>query len=83
MQARLQVFQHMIKERSAITAADVYAKLTCPSENIYSDIKHVIRKELFSYIPPFKAALMSLGLNYSVLKKSLYLQKKAEIMILL
>lgn len=75
--ARLQVFQHMIKERSAITAADVYAKLTCPSENIYSDVKHVIRKELFSYLPPFKAALMSLGLNYSVFEKIIASAKKS------
>lgn len=75
--ARLQVFQHMIKERSAITAADVYAKLICPSENVYSDIKHVIRKELFSYLPPFKAALMSLGLNYSVFEKIIVSAKKS------
>ena len=75
--ARLQVFQHMIKERSAITATDVYAKLTCPSENIYSDIRHVIRKELFSYLPPFKAALMSLGLNYSVFEKIIVSAKKS------
>lgn len=67
--ARLQVFQHMLENHSAITAADVYAKLASADENIYSDIKHVIRKELFSYLPPFKAALMSLGLNYSIFEK--------------
>lgn len=75
--ARLQVFQHMIENHSPITAADVYAKLAAGGENIYSDIKHVIRKELFSYLPPFKAALMSLGLNYTVFKKIVLSAKKS------
>lgn len=66
--ARLQVFQHMLENHSPISAADVYAKLAS-TENAYSDIKHIIRKELFSYVPPFKAALMSLGLSYSVFEK--------------
>jgi len=75
--AYLQVFQHMLENHSSITAADVYAKLVSADENIYSDIKHVIRKELFSYIPPFRAALMSLGLNYSVFEKIIASAKKS------
>lgn len=75
--ARLQVFQHMLENHSAITAAEVYAKLATATENIYSDIKHVIRKELFSYLPPFKAALMSLGINYSVYEKIIVSAKKS------
>lgn len=75
--ARLQVFQHMLENHSAITAVDVYAKLAAATDNIYGDIKHVIRKELFSYLPPFKAALMSLGLNYSVFEKIIISAKKS------
>lgn len=75
--ARLQVFQYMLENHSAITAADVYAKLAHAGENIYLDIKHVIRKELFSYLPPFKAALMSLGLNYSIFEKIIVSAKKS------
>ncbi len=75
--ARLQVFQHMLENHSAITVADVYAKLASAGENIYSEIKHVIRKEIFSYLPPFKAALMSLGLNYSVFSKIITSAKKS------
>lgn len=75
--ARLQVFQHMLENHSAITAADVYAKLAVADEDIYSSIKHVIRKELFSYIPPFKAALMSLGLKYSVFEKIILSAKRS------
>lgn len=75
--ARLQVFHHMLENHSAITAADVYTKLSTPTDNIYSEIKHVIRKELFSYLPPFKAALMSLGLKYSVYERIIVSAKKS------
>lgn len=75
--ARLQVFQHMLDNHSAISAADVYAKLSAANDGIYSEIKHVIRKELFSYLPPFKAALMSLGLDYSVFAKIITSAKKS------
>ncbi|MGM9603392.1 MAG: AAA family ATPase [Faecousia sp.] len=65
--SRLQSFQHMLENSAPITAADVYAKLSGDNmENAYVDVKHVIRRELFNYLPPFKAALMSLGLRYSV-----------------
>lgn len=65
--ARLQTFQNMLENETPVTAADVYAKLRSENlEKVYEDIKHVLRKELFYYLPPFKAALMSLGLRYSV-----------------
>lgn len=75
--ARLQVFQHMLENPSAITAADVYTKLSASTDSIYENIKHVIRKELFSYLPPFKAALMSLGLPYSVFERIIISAKKS------
>ena len=75
--ARLQVFQHMLENHSAISAADAYTKLAAADDGIYSQIKHVIRKELFSYLPPFKAALMSLGLDYSVFAKIIASAKKS------
>lgn len=75
--AHLQVFQHLLENNSPIDAADVYAKLALATDNLYSDIKHVIRKELFSYLPPFKAAPMSLGLNYSIFEKIILSAKKS------
>lgn len=75
--ARLQVFQHMLENHSSVSAADVYAKLAVAGENVYYDIKHVIRKELFSYLPPFKAALMSLGFDYSAFIKIILSAKKS------
>jgi len=67
----------MLDNYSSITALDVYAKLNSNSDNVYSDIKHVVRKEGFSYLPPFKAAIMSLGLNYSVYERIISSAKKS------
>lgn len=75
--SRLQVFQHMLGNHSAISAAEVYAKLTSAGDNIYSEIKHVIRKESFHYLPPFKASLMSIGLEYYVFGKIAASAKKS------
>ncbi len=75
--ARLQVFQQMFENHSSITATDVYARLSI-TKNAYSEIKHTIRKEMFSYVPPFKAALMSLGLDYSVFAKIIVSAKKSR-----
>lgn len=74
---RLQTFQYMLNNHTAVTDAVVYSKLSAAAENIYSEIKHVIRKEVFSYLPPFKAALMSLGLSYSVYEKIITSAKKS------
>lgn len=63
---RIQSFQRLLDNQSAITAADVYAKLANPADNAYNEVKHVIRQELFHYLPPFSASLMSLGLHYSI-----------------
>lgn len=67
--SRLQTFQHMLANHTSISTADVYTKLSMKIDNIYSEIKHVIRKEEFSYLPPFKGALMSLGIEYSVFER--------------
>lgn len=74
---RLQSFQYMLDNKSPITNGEVYAKLTSNSNDVYQEIKHVIRKEMFYYLPPFKASLMSLGLNYSVYEKVVLSAKKS------
>lgn len=76
-ESSLQTFQYYLENDSCISATDVYAKLTMAGENIYQEIKHVIRKEKFSYLPPFKAALMSLGLKKSVYSKIALSAKKS------
>lgn len=75
--ARLQTFQCRIENQTPITSNDVYAKLSSPSETLYSDIKHTIRHEEFFYLPPFKAAIMSLGIEYSIYYKIACSAKKS------
>lgn len=76
--ARLQTFQCRLENQTPITAADVYAKLASADEDIYQQIKHVIRQEMFFYLPPFKAATMSLGINYAVFAKIISAAKKSR-----
>ncbi|MCA1054924.1 AAA family ATPase [Rossellomorea aquimaris] len=63
---RLQYFQRVLKNQSAITSSEVYLKLATADDHIYPEIEHVIMREDFHYLPPFKASLMSLGLPYSI-----------------
>lgn len=67
--ARLQTFQYWMEDRSVISAPDIYMRLADPKPSVYQEIRHAVRREEFSYLPPFKAPLMSLGLHYSVFRK--------------
>lgn len=73
----LQSFQHILENQSPITSATVYSKLSGSDTLDYNDIKYVIRKEIFYYLPPFKTALMSLGLKYSLFEKIIASAKKS------
>lgn len=62
----LQVFQWFMDNQSPIGAAEIYARMNTLDDKLYQDIKHVIRKEGFHYIPPFKASLVAIGMTYSI-----------------
>lgn len=66
--SRLQSCQTMFSNLNSIAATDIYANLTT-GDNMYANIKAAIQNEGFSYIPPFKAALMSLGIDYTIFKE--------------
>lgn len=66
---RMQTFQHMLGNVTPILENDVYTKLSDSSDIVYDDIRHVVRREAFAYLPPFKAALTSLGISYSAYHK--------------
>ncbi len=70
-------FQRLLDNKTPISSSIVYANLADASTNVYDGIKHVIRKEQFSYLPPFKAALMSLGLKYSLYERLISSAKKS------
>lgn len=75
---RLQTFQYRMENKGAVSAPDVYMRLVDPQPSVYQEIRHVIRREEFSYLPPFKAPLMSLGLHYSVYRKIAASAKKTN-----
>lgn len=75
--SRLQCFHHMLDNNTSITSAEVYTRLVNPTEQIYDEIKHTIRKEMFSYLPAFKASLMSVGLKYSIFEQIALSAKKS------
>ena len=76
--SRLQSFQYLLENKAPISSAEVYVKLANSEKVMYEDIKHVIRREQFHYLPPFKAALMSLGIEYSVFYKIALSAKKSK-----
>lgn len=76
--SRLQCFQNMFDNVTSLISPEIYSKLMNPEENIYYEIKHVIRKELFSYLPAFKASLLSIGLEYSVFKTIILSAKQSD-----
>ena len=75
--SRLQCFQHMLDNSAVLLSPEIYTTLANPSDQVYGEIKHIIRKELFSYLPAFKAALMSVGLDYSVYERIAMSAKKS------
>ena len=74
---KLQHFQYMLDNTAPISSQEIYAELSNPAEHVYANIKHVIRKEMFNYLPAFKAALMSVGLKYSIYGKVALSAKKS------
>ena len=63
--SKLNVFQYLLDNKAPISSQEVYAKMINPNPRIYNDIKHTIRYEQFSYLPPLKGSLMSLGIHES------------------
>lgn len=62
----LQTFQYILENPSPIASEEVYAKLKNPGDRIYEDLRNIVRKEGYTYLPPFKTGLLSLDLSYSV-----------------
>lgn len=75
---KLHSFHYFLENKSSITSSEVYAKLTNPSANVYHEIKHVLRKELFTYLPPFKTSLMSLGIDFETYEKFITSAKNSK-----
>lgn len=62
----LQSYHWILNNRTPITDPEIYARF-CSNEPLKAkDFSHVLRTEQFTYLPPFRAPLISLGLEYSV-----------------
>lgn len=74
--SKLNTFQYKLNNNTPINGTDIYSKLLENNKDIYDEIKNVIRKEEFSYLPPFRAALLSLGIKYDIYEKIILGAKK-------
>lgn len=62
----IHTFQRLLDNSVAVSSAQVYSDLIKGGTDLYNNIKHIIRKEQFYYLPPFKTSLLSLGISYSL-----------------
>lgn len=65
----MQNFQYLLEDEEPIQGTQVYSALYNPTDNVYLDIKSEIRKKAFDYLPEFKAALPSIGIDNSIFLK--------------
>lgn len=74
--SHLQSFQCFLEDKTPIHLADFYIALTSSTSDIYPSVRRLIRKEKFSYLPPFKAALISLDISFNVYEKIIVAAKE-------
>ena len=74
----LQSFQYRLANRSPISDSNIYAQLADFNDSTYDNIRSVIRKEEYYYLPPFKTNIMSVGLEYSIYEKLAIAAKKSN-----
>ena len=63
---KLQCFGHLLKNQAPISNNELYAKISRTGLPVYPELRHMIRRELFDYLPPFKASLVSLGIHMEI-----------------
>lgn len=74
----MQSFQWLLINQKSITDNEVYMRMGQAEKNIYQHVKHLIRTEVFDYLPPFKSALLSLNLKHSVISELALQAKKSK-----
>lgn len=65
----LQTFQYWLNDLTPITDSKIYSEIGDNSRNAYLTVKSAIKSEVFCYLPPFKAAILSMGISFSVFEK--------------
>lgn len=66
---QLQCFGHLLKNPAIISNNQIYSRISRAKISAYTELRHMVRRELFYYLPPFKASLISLGIAMDVFKE--------------
>ena len=74
----MQTFQSFLDDQSPISDQSVYLAASNASGISFVDIKHTLRHETLSFLPPFKTPLMSLGINISIFRNIISTAKDAN-----
>lgn len=64
--ANLQSFHRILENNSVIADSDFYEYISNSNDIDFEKIEHIIRRETFYYLPPFKGSLSSLGVDFGV-----------------
>lgn len=59
----LQSFQHEFNNTTKLAINNIGTKLYDAKNDLYLELKHLLRTEGFTYLPAFKTSLMSIGLS--------------------
>lgn len=73
-----QVFQSMLENAEPITASTTFSGMARMDGKLYENIRNIICTEEFDYLPPFKAPLMSFGIQLSVYIQIIKALKESE-----
>ena len=63
---RLQSFQYRLKQPQYLTSSAVLNALHSDTQLSFEQLRPAIANDVFSYLPPFRAPLMALGLSYGI-----------------
>ena len=75
---KLHTFQYLLYNKDAILSNEIYSKLMNDNSNAYNIVKNTIRNEVFHYLPPFKASLLSLGIKSDIFEKIVQASKASK-----
>ena len=65
----LQTFQYYLDSRAPVGAGEVYDCLTHPGQDLYPAVSRCFRTEGFTYMPPLRAPMMTLGIRREIYRR--------------
>lgn len=74
---RINTFQVFLEDGKPIPA-DLYPDFAFKDDLLYNRVKHIVRNEKFSYLPPFEIALSSINIDFSMYELFLESAKRTK-----